>query len=78
MRLAEEILRDEIGPEDDARLTSQSVQRPREGASLSSQTVARRYATALADVVIERGEAAEVQAELAAWERNDFSKQRLA
>ena len=34
---------------------------------MSSQTVARRYATALADVVIERGEAAPVQAELAAW-----------
>jgi F-type H+-transporting ATPase subunit delta len=36
---------------------------------LSSQTVARRYASALADVVIERGEAHEVQAELAAWEK---------
>ncbi|HEV7682779.1 MAG TPA: ATP synthase F1 subunit delta [Pyrinomonadaceae bacterium] len=34
---------------------------------MSSQTVARRYATALADVVIERGEAAPVQEELAAW-----------
>jgi F-type H+-transporting ATPase subunit delta len=36
---------------------------------LSSQTVARRYATALADVIIARGEAANVQAELAAWEQ---------
>ncbi|MGH9931580.1 MAG: ATP synthase F1 subunit delta [Pyrinomonadaceae bacterium] len=34
---------------------------------MSSQTVARRYASALADVVIERGEAGLVQAELAAW-----------
>ncbi len=36
---------------------------------MSSQTVARRYASALADVVTERGEAAEVRDELAAWER---------
>jgi F-type H+-transporting ATPase subunit delta len=36
---------------------------------LSSQTVARRYASALADVVTERGEAAEVRDELAAWEK---------
>lgn len=36
---------------------------------MSSQTVARRYASALADVVAERGEAATVQAELAAWEK---------
>jgi F-type H+-transporting ATPase subunit delta len=36
---------------------------------LSSQTVARRYASALADVVIERGERDEVQAELVAWEK---------
>ncbi len=36
---------------------------------MSSQTVARRYASALADVVIERGEEQQVQAELAAWER---------
>lgn len=34
---------------------------------MSSQTVARRYASALADVVIERNEANLVQAELAAW-----------
>ena len=34
---------------------------------MSSQTVARRYASALADVVIERSEAGLVQAELAAW-----------
>jgi F-type H+-transporting ATPase subunit delta len=35
---------------------------------VSSQTVARRYASALADVIIERGEEALVQEELAAWE----------
>ena len=34
---------------------------------MSSQTVARRYASALADVVIERNEVAEVREELAAW-----------
>lgn len=34
---------------------------------MSSQTVARRYAAALADVVIERGEAGPVQTELTAW-----------
>jgi len=34
---------------------------------MSSQTVARRYASALADVVLQRGEAREVQQELAAW-----------
>jgi F-type H+-transporting ATPase subunit delta len=33
------------------------------------QTVARRYATALADVVIPRGEAKEVHEELSAWEQ---------
>jgi len=36
---------------------------------LSVQTVARRYATALADVVIARGEAKEVHDELSAWEQ---------
>jgi F-type H+-transporting ATPase subunit delta len=36
---------------------------------LSSQTVARRYASALADVIIERAEEAEVRKELAAWEK---------
>jgi F-type H+-transporting ATPase subunit delta len=35
---------------------------------MSVQTMARRYASALADVVLERGEAADVQTELAAWE----------
>jgi len=35
---------------------------------LSSQTVARRYASALADVIIERAEEVQVQEELAAWE----------
>ena len=34
---------------------------------MSSQTVARRYASALADVVIERNEAQLVQEELGAW-----------
>jgi F-type H+-transporting ATPase subunit delta len=36
---------------------------------LSVQTVARRYATALADVVVARGEAIEVHRELLAWEQ---------
>ena len=36
---------------------------------MSSQTVARRYASALADVIIERGERNEVQAELVQWEK---------
>ena len=36
---------------------------------MSSQTVARRYASALADVAIERNEAQLVQTELAAWAR---------
>jgi F-type H+-transporting ATPase subunit delta len=36
---------------------------------MSVQTVARRYATALADVVIQQGEAREVQHELLAWEQ---------
>lgn len=35
---------------------------------MSSQTVARRYAAALADVVLQRGEAREVQQELVAWD----------
>jgi F-type H+-transporting ATPase subunit delta len=34
---------------------------------MSSQTVARRYASALADVVLQRGEARDVQQELVAW-----------
>ena len=36
---------------------------------MSSQTVARRYASALADVIIERGEEGRVKEELAAWEK---------
>ena len=36
---------------------------------MSVQTVARRYASALADVVLERGEAREVQDELNVWEQ---------
>jgi len=35
---------------------------------LSSQTIARRYATALADVITEQREEAEVRAELSQWE----------
>lgn len=35
---------------------------------MSVQAVARRYATALADVVVARGEARQVQEELSAWE----------
>jgi F-type H+-transporting ATPase subunit delta len=35
---------------------------------LSVQTIARRYAGALADVIVERGEAREVQEELWAWQ----------
>jgi F-type H+-transporting ATPase subunit delta len=47
---------------------------------LSVQTVARRYAAALADVVTERGEARQVQEELAAWElmiRNNAQLQEV-
>jgi F-type H+-transporting ATPase subunit delta len=36
---------------------------------MSVQTVARRYASALADVVGDRGDASQVQDELAAWEK---------
>ena len=36
---------------------------------MSLQTIARRYAAALADVVLERGEAREVQQELTRWEQ---------
>jgi F-type H+-transporting ATPase subunit delta len=35
---------------------------------LSSQTIARRYATALADVIVEQHEEAEVRAELSEWQ----------
>lgn len=34
---------------------------------MSLQTIARRYATALAEVAVERGEAAEVQQEIDSW-----------
>src|ERR1700693_5703904 len=44
---------------------------------MSKQTVARRYASALADVVLERGEAREVQEELTAWERVFQSSENL-
>ena len=36
---------------------------------MSSQTVARRYASALADVIIAKNEVVEVREELAAWEQ---------
>ncbi len=36
---------------------------------MSSQTIARRYASALAEVIIERGEETEVREELGAWEK---------
>lgn len=36
---------------------------------MSSQTIARRYAIALADVIGEQGEEAEVRSELSEWER---------
>src|SRR5258706_7805993 len=36
---------------------------------MSVQTVARRYASALVDVVVERGEARQIQDELLAWEK---------
>lgn len=44
---------------------------------MSVQTVARRYATALADVVTARGGAQEVQRELIAWEMMMQSNEQL-
>lgn len=47
---------------------------------MSVQTVARRYAAALADVVAERGEARQVQEELSGWElmiRNNAQLQEV-
>ena len=44
---------------------------------MSVQTVARRYATALADVVIARGEAREVHEELTAWEQMMQTNEQL-
>jgi len=44
---------------------------------MSVQVVARRYASALADVVLERGEAREVQEELTVWERLFQSSENL-
>ena len=44
---------------------------------MSSQTVARRYASALADVIIERAEEADVREELAAWEKMISANSRL-
>ena len=44
---------------------------------MSVQTVARRYASALADVVLERGEAREVQEDLNGWERLFQSSENL-
>lgn len=45
---------------------------------MSVQTVARRYATALADVLMARGEAREVQQELTEWERMMQSNVQLS
>jgi F-type H+-transporting ATPase subunit delta len=45
---------------------------------MSVETVARRYATALADVVIPRGNAEEVKAELSVWERMMTENTNLA
>ena len=44
---------------------------------MSSQTAARRYATALADVIVERGEERIVQSELDAWEKMISSNEAL-
>jgi F-type H+-transporting ATPase subunit delta len=44
---------------------------------LSSQTVARRYASALADVVVTNNEVAEVRDELLAWEKMIVGNQLL-
>jgi F-type H+-transporting ATPase subunit delta len=44
---------------------------------MSVQTIARRYASALADVVLERGEAHEVQQELIAWDNLLLSSSSL-
>ena len=44
---------------------------------MSSQTAARRYATALADVIIERGEERIVQSELDEWEKMISSNEAL-
>ncbi len=44
---------------------------------MSSQAVARRYAVALADVVLARGEAQEVREELAAWDALVRSNEQL-
>jgi F-type H+-transporting ATPase subunit delta len=44
---------------------------------VSSQTVARRYASALADVIIARSEEAEVRQELTTWERMVLSNPTL-
>ena len=44
---------------------------------MSSQTVARRYASALADVIIERGEEGRVRQEITAWEEMISGNQLL-
>ena len=44
---------------------------------MSAQTVARRYASALAGVIIEQGEQAQVREELAGWERMIVSNPSL-
>jgi F-type H+-transporting ATPase subunit delta len=44
---------------------------------VSSQTVARRYASALADVIVAQDEEADVREELAAWEKMISANARL-
>ena len=44
---------------------------------MSVQTVARRYASALADVIVSRGEAREVQSELLTWQQMQDSHDNL-
>jgi len=44
---------------------------------MSAATVARRYATALADVIVPKGEAREIQDELLAWEHMQRSNPQL-
>ena len=44
---------------------------------MSVQTVARRYASALADVIVSRGEAREVQGELLTWQQMQDSHDNL-
>ena len=45
---------------------------------MSIQTIARRYAAALADVVLDRGEAKEIQQELQQWAELILTNANLA